>query len=107
MKKLILLLFLSIFPILAFTYDLSGSMVKKDDDSYSVTLQNNYGHEYTGTAEDESDGDGTLDVSVQDYNGESYSGTATPSDEDDQTYDLDLTNNSSNGKATGTLTLNE
>lgn len=105
MKKLICVCFsiVLLFPLASLAYELDGTATDNGDETYSVTLQNQYGHEYSGDAS--KNDDGSLSVSVQDYNEESYSGEAE--ENEDGTYTLDLSNDSTGGDASGTLTIEQ
>lgn len=88
MKWLVLvLLFL---PTLALAYELNGTLRSNNDgdNTYFVYVQNNEGHHYTGNAVEQSNG--TLLVSIEDDKGETFTGTATINETED--YDLDLVN---------------
>lgn len=99
-RMLFLLLIVS-FGTVANAYDLNGSMSYDGRGSYSLSLENENGHQYSGEATD--NGDGTFDVSLEDDKGQSYSGTMQNSGSG--TYELDLQNDSSGGSASGTVTL--
>ena len=94
MKK-VLLIFLGalLFSSPVFAEELNGTAHDNGNGTFSITLQTEGGHLFTGKGVDQ--GDGTLLVTVKDSNGVTYRGLAT-SDEDDE-YILSL-----NDLATGT-----
>lgn len=103
-KAFLLVAFITLlcFSAAVAAFALNGSMTKNSDGSYSVVVQNSYGHQYTGVADDE--GDGTFDLSVKDNEGHSFSGTAL--DNENGGYILDMQNDQTGDNATGTVDVN-
>lgn len=103
-RSFLAILLFFIFPNnSAIAYELNGSMIKQSKGYYSVTLENEYGHQYHGEAIEKQNGN--LDVSVQDHKGQSYSGEANK--QNNEEYELNLQNDSSGGEAFGILILNK
>lgn len=96
---------LLLFSANVFAVELNGTLSSNGNGIYSVDAQDGNGTGYKGTANVSDGDDGTLDITITDDQGTEFTGTAKRN-KDNGSFDLELQSDAGT-KAEGSITLDQ